>query len=54
MPPRKMPANQNASGSNSHETDPVITPTATQFQELMQSMLDQQRQANENQARFQE
>ena len=54
MFPRKMPVNQNAFGSNSHETDPAITPTATQFQELMQAMLDQQRQANENQARFQE
>ena len=52
MPPRKSTANQNASGSNSHETDPTITPTATQFQELMQAMLDQQMQANENQARF--
>ena len=54
MPPRKMPVNQNASGSNNHEIDLAITLTATQFQELMQAMLDQQRQANENQARFQE
>ena len=54
MPPRKTPTHHNASGSNNHETDPVNPPTATQFQELMQAMLDQQRQANENQDRFQE
>ena len=52
MPPRKAP-NQNASRSNNNGTDPENPPTATQFQELMQAMLEQQRQANENQTRLQ-
>ena len=54
MSPRKAPPTQNALGNNSHEIYLAITPTVTQFQELIQAMLDQQRQANENQARFQE
>ncbi|KAJ8633208.1 hypothetical protein MRB53_026544 [Persea americana] len=59
MPPRKSPTNPNTSSSNNanagpSQTNPVNPPMATQFQELMQAMLDQQRQANENQARFQE
>ena len=53
MPPRKAPPTQNASGSNSHETDPVNSPTITQFQELLQAMLEQQRQPNESQAMLQ-
>ena len=53
MPPRKAP-NQDASGSNHNETDLEYPPTATQFQELMRAMLEQQRQANENQARLQQ
>ena len=52
MPPRKVP-NQNASGSNNNEIDPENPPTAAQFQKLMQAMLEQQRQANENQVRLQ-
>ena len=47
MPPRKA-LNQNASGSNNNETDLEQLPTVTQFQALMQAMLEQQRQANEN------
>ena len=59
MPLRKTPVNHNALGSNNenvgpHETNPVNPPTATQFQELMQAVLDHQRQANDNQTRFQE
>ena len=53
MPPRKAP-NHHDSGSQQNESDASETPTATQFQELMQAMIAQQRQANENQARFQE
>ena len=53
MPPRKGPPTQNASGSNSHETNPLNPPTAAQFQELLQAMLEQQRQANESQAMLQ-
>ena len=53
MPPKRSNANH-ASGSQHNETDAPATPTAGQFQELMQAMLEQQRQANETQARFQE
>ena len=49
MPPRKAP-HLNASGSNNNEIDLENPPTTTYFQELMQAMLEQQRQANENQA----
>ena len=49
----KKNTNQNASGSNNNETYPENPPTATQFQELMRAMLEQQQQANENQARLQ-
>ena len=54
MPPRKA-LNQNASGSNTNnnETDLEQPPTATQFQALMQAMLEQQRQANESQTGLQ-
>ena len=52
MAPRKN-ANH-ASGSHPNDTESDDAPIATQFQALMQAMLDQQRQANENQARFQE
>ena len=51
MAPRKH-ANH-ASGSHQNDTESEDA-TTTQFQALMQAMLDQQRQANENQARFQE
>ena len=49
MPPRRAPPN-NASGSN---TDLENPPTATQFQDLLRTMMEQQRLANENQARLQ-
>ena len=56
MPPRKAP-NHNASGSNTNnnnsETDHEQPPAVTQFQALMQAMLEQQRQANESQTRLQ-
>ena len=56
MPPRKAP-NRNASGSNTNnnasETDHEQLPTVTQFQALMQAMLEQQWQANESQTRLQ-
>ena len=49
MPPRRAPPN-NASASN---TDLENPPAATQFQELLRTMMDQQWLANENQARLQ-
>ena len=56
MPPKRTP-NQNASGSNTNndnsETHDEQPPTMTQFQALMQAMLEQQRQANESQTRMQ-
>ena len=59
MPPRKRPVLDNPTASNSAHTRPLEngTPDPTmqnQFQQMMQAMLDQQRQANENQARLQE
>ena len=56
MPPRRTP-NQNASRGNTNndnsETLHEQPPTMTQFQALMQAMLEQQRQANESQTRMQ-
>lgn len=59
MPPRKRPVNGNPTASNSEQTGPVQEdipedPMPNQFQQMMQAMIDQQRQANENQARLQE
>ena len=59
MPPRKRPVNDNPTASNSENTRPLENGTPdpnmqNQFQQMMQVMLDQQRQANENQARLQE
>ena len=59
MPPRKRPVNDNPTVCNSEYTGPLKnhSPEPTmqnQFQQMMQAMLDQQRQANENQARLQE
>ena len=58
MPPRKRPINSNPTTSNSEYTGPlddnIPDPTmSNQFQQMMQAMLDQQRQANENHARLQ-
>lgn len=59
MPPRKRPVNDNPTASNREFTGPVqhdipVNTMQNQFQEMMQAMLDQQCQANENQARLQE
>ena len=59
MPPRKRLVNSNPSTSNSDHTGPleedmVENNAPNQFQDMMRAMLDQQRQANENQARLQE
>ena len=59
MPPRKRPVTDNPTASNSEHTGPlgngIPDPNMqNQFQQMMQAMLDQQRQANENQARLQE
>ena len=58
MPPRKRTVNDNPTVSNSEHTWPlengVPDPNMqNQFQQMIQVMLDQQRQANENQARLQ-
>ena len=59
MPPCKRPVNDNPTASNSEHTGPlednILDPTMlNQFQQMMQAMLDQQRQANENQSRLPE
>ena len=59
MPPRKRPVNDNPIVSNSEHTGPLEngipnTNMQNQFQQMMQALLDQQCQANENQARLQE
>ncbi|XXG88093.1 hypothetical protein AAC387_Pa12g0351 [Persea americana] len=58
MPPRKRPANDNSTASNSEHTGPLENNAPepimhNQFQQMMQAMLYQQCQANENQARLQ-
>ena len=59
MPPRKRTIIDNPTASNSAHTGPLENDTPypnmhNQFQQMMQTMLDQQHQANENQARLQE
>ena len=59
MQPHKRPVIDNPTASSSEHIGPLDngTPDPTmqnQFQQMMQVMLDQQRQANENQARLQE
>ena len=55
MAPRKKTPNSDSianNGDNSGHQEPN-TDMQNQFQQMMQAMLDQQRQANENQARIQ-
>ena len=59
MPPQQRPVNGNPTASNSEYTGPlddnIPDPTMqNQFQQMMQAMIDQQRQANENHGKLQE
>ena len=59
MAPCKRHVIDNPTASNSEHTGSLENGTSdptmqNQFQQMMQAMLDQQRQANENQARLQE
>ena len=58
MPPRRAPINNNPSGSNSNATGlQVVNPgpnaPSLELKQIMQLMVEQQRQANENQIRLQ-
>lgn len=57
MPPRRLPINNNPSGNNSNAIGPQVDnkgPNAPplEFQQIIQPMLEEQRQANERQVKL--